>query len=117
MDRVARSRINLNLSSSIRASSIAGTTRIGNGVLNEEETRVDLWKFGGPVKRVPWFIRRKGFSTLPPATFVKNIGTRADANAIFDLVLKKGGSSPREQTGTIVPRRVYTSIEIISVRF
>lgn len=88
-------------------------------MLKGPRARVDLWKFGGPVKRGRHdsLVSGKGFSTPASSPSVKNIhGTRADA--IFDLAVKRdGGSSPREQAGTIVLRRLHTSIEIISVRF
>jgi len=81
--------------------------RIGNGVLNEEETRVDLWKFGGQVKRVPRLIRKKGFLSSPLYLpyLIKNVdGTKADANAIFDLVLKKGvGRHHTNRSGLLFP--------------
>lgn len=65
-------------------------------MLKGPRARVDLWKFGGPVKRGRHdsLVSRKGFSTPASSPSVKNIhGTRADV--IFDLAVKRNGGRHR----------------------
>lgn len=70
-------------------------------------TRVNLWKFGGPVRRVSQPIGTDSFSTFLSSS-VRSLplgkkhldGTRADASAIFDLALNRGGSQHHHRART-----------------
>lgn len=63
---------------------------------------MDLWKFGGPVKRAPAFSVGKVFFTPDPLG--KKTSVVADANAIFDLALKKGvGRHRANRPGLLSP--------------